>query len=251
MGVKTPRGHPQPQVPTLFISDLHLNAQQPRITEQFLEFLAKRTADAEALYILGDLFEYWAGDDDLDDPLNRTVVDALARISRGCRVYFMHGNRDFLIGAAFAQASGAQLLTDPALLDLHGTPTLLMHGDTLCTDDVRYQVFRKQVRDPAWQSQFLAKPLAERKAMIDDLRKMSEAEKDGKSAAIMDVNVDSVTATLRTHGVPRLIHGHTHRPAHHQHNVDGKQCERWVLPDWYERGGYLRVSAKGCEAIVL
>jgi UDP-2,3-diacylglucosamine hydrolase len=236
-------------VPTLFISDLHLNAQQPRITEQFLDFLATRTADAEALYILGDLFEYWAGDDDLDDELNRTVIGALAQVSRERGVYFMHGNRDFLIGAAFAQASGAQLLADPTLLDLYGAPTLLMHGDLLCTDDVRYQAFRKQVRDPAWQTQFLAKPLAERKATIEALRKMSETEKDGKSAAIMDVNLDSVAATLRAHGAPRLIHGHTHRPAHHQHDVGGKQCERWVLPDWYEHGGYLRVTATGCKAI--
>jgi UDP-2,3-diacylglucosamine hydrolase len=238
-----------PEAPTLFISDLHLNAQQPRITEQFLDFLATKTSGADALYILGDLFEYWAGDDDLGDTLNHAVTAALARFSNGAKLYFMHGNRDFLIGAGFANASGAQLLDDPQLVDLHGTPTLLMHGDTLCTDDARYQAFRKQVRDPAWQAQFLNKPLAQRKAMIDDLRKMSEQEKGGKSAAIMDVNHDAVAAALRAHHYPRMIHGHTHRPARHAHTVDGKNCERWVLPDWGTRGGYLRVSAQGCEAI--
>lgn len=237
---------------TLFVSDLHLNAQQPHLTAQLLQFLKSKTAGASALYILGDLFEYWAGDDDLDDPLNRSVVDALAAFAAKLPLYFMHGNRDFLIGAAFARASGAQLLSDPALIDLHGTPTLLMHGDLLCTDDVRYQAFRKQVRDPAWQQQFLAKPLAQRKAMIEDLRKMSEQEKDAKIAAIMDVNLNAVGTVLRAHGYPRIIHGHTHRPARHLHEVDGHVCERWVLPDWgVGRSGYLRVTAQGYQAITL
>jgi UDP-2,3-diacylglucosamine hydrolase len=236
---------------TLFVSDLHLNAQQPSITAQFVEFLANQTPGADALYILGDLFEYWAGDDDLDDALNREVVAALARASRNMKLYFLHGNRDFLIGAGFADASGAQLLEDPVLVDLYGAPTLLMHGDTLCTDDVRYQAFRKQVRDPDWQAEFRAKPLAQRKAMIEDLRKMSAQEKDTKSAAIMDVNLGAVVTALRTHGYPRLIHGHTHRPAHHSHEVDGKLCERWVLPDWDARAGYLRVSDSRWETVYL
>lgn len=243
------RARGQGVAPCLFISDLHLNAQQPHITAQFLEFLKSKTPGADALYILGDLFEYWAGDDDLDDPLNRGVVDALAALAAKMPLYFMHGNRDFLIGSGFARASGAQLLSDPTLIDLYGAPTLLMHGDLLCTDDVRYQAFRKQVRDPVWQQQFLAKPLAERKAMIEDLRKMSAQEKGGKSAAIMDVNLDTVTAALRAHGYPRLIHGHTHRPARHEHVVDGHACERWVLSDWYGQGDYLRVTARGCERL--
>ncbi len=249
-------GLPDPQASirnpqTLFVSDLHLNSQQPQITKRFLKFLSSKAPSADALYILGDLFEYWAGDDDLDDPLNRRVVDALADVAAQTLLYFMHGNRDFLIGAAFARECGAELVNDPMLIDLYGTPTLLMHGDLLCTDDLRYQDFRKQVRDPAWQQQFLAKPLDERKALIEGLRKMSEEEKGGKSAAIMDVNLETVAATLRTHGYPRLIHGHTHRPAQHTHMVDGKSCERWVLTDWGKRAGYLRVSPAGCESVAL
>lgn len=235
---------------TLLISDLHLNAQQPEITAQFLAFLERVAAHADALYILGDLFEYWAGDDDLGDPLNRTVTAALGRL-RHTKRYFLHGNRDFLIGAKFAEACGVQLLSDTHHIELYGVPTLLLHGDTLCTDDARYQAFRKQVRDANWQAQFLANPLAQRKAMIEDLRKMSEQEKGAKSAAIMDVNLASVENALRAHDYPRMVHGHTHRPARHMHAVDSHQCERWVLPDWGEHSGYLRVTKDGCEAVYL
>ena len=161
----------------------------------------------------------------------------------------MHGNRDFLIGEKFCHAAGVALLHDPTMIELNGTRTLLMHGDTLCTDDVEYQKFRRQVRDPLWQKQFLSQPLAQRKAIIEDLRRRSETEKQTKSMEIMDVTPSSVEATLREHGYPQLIHGHTHRPAKHIHPIDGNVCERWVLRDWYESGGYLRGEGSGIKAI--
>ncbi|MEO1766118.1 UDP-2,3-diacylglucosamine diphosphatase [Thiobacter aerophilum] len=238
-------------MPTLFISDLHLSPERPAITALFERFLTHASNGAEALYILGDLFEYWAGDDDLTDPFNARIVAALARTAGRVRLYVMHGNRDFLLGAAFCHASGAQLLPDPSVVTLHGTPTLLMHGDTLCTDDTDYQRFRAQVRNTRWQTDFLAQPLAVRKAQIAALRAKSETEKAGKPAAIMDVNPQAVAAALHRHATPRLIHGHTHRPGHHTHQVDDMLCERWVLPDWYEQGGYLRCDPSGCSLHVL
>jgi UDP-2,3-diacylglucosamine hydrolase len=239
-------------VASLFISDLHLASERPRIVEQFFGFLSSTAQGAAALYVLGDLFEYWAGDDDMDDPLNRSVSDAFARLAQsGTRVYFMHGNRDVLVGREFAQRSGATLLEDPTLVDLHGTPTLLMHGDTLCTDDVEYQQFRAYAHDPQNQARFLAQPVAARRAQLEGLRKSSESAKQGKTAEIMDVNVEAVDRALRQAGYPRLIHGHTHRPGRHVHRIDGHDCERWVLGDWYETGSYLRCDEKGCSFITL
>jgi UDP-2,3-diacylglucosamine hydrolase len=237
---------------SLFISDLHLCSSRPHITRIFLEFLKNTAPGAEVLYILGDLFEYWAGDDDRDNPEHAPVLRSLSELKKGgVSIYLMHGNRDFLMGKALASACGAELLPDPYPINLYGTPTLLMHGDTLCTDDVDYQKFRAMVRNPAWQSKFLSQSLVQRKQIIEDFRKRSEIEKGKKKAEIMDVNVQTVESTLRNHGYPRLIHGHTHRPARHVHSVDGKNCERWVLTDWYEHGGYLRCDASGCEAINL
>jgi UDP-2,3-diacylglucosamine hydrolase len=235
---------------SLFISDLHLSADRPEVLSAFAKFLVTTAAQAKALYILGDLFEYWAGDDDLDAPFNRQIVSALANLhAGGTALYLMHGNRDFLMGEALASACGAQLLPDPSLVDLHGTPTLLMHGDTLCTDDTAYMAFRAQVREAAWQQHFLAQPLAQRKAQIEQLREQSRLAQRQKTAEIMDVNAESVINTLRQRDYPRLIHGHTHRPALHVHEIDGHRCERWVLPDWYEQGGYLRCDEHGCAAI--
>lgn len=234
---------------TLLISDLHLCPTRPHINQLFERFVQDIAPGAEALYILGDFFEYWAGDDDLADAFHVWVTSLLAALAnKGVHIYIMHGNRDFLMGPPFMQAAHASFITDPALIDLYGTSTLLMHGDTLCTDDVEYQKFRLMVRAPQYQQAVLAKPLAERKAMIEALRKKSEEEKAYKSEAIMDVNADAVAQALRAHHYPRLIHGHTHRPGRHAHEVDGKLCERWVLPDWYESGGYLRCDANGCEA---
>lgn len=233
---------------SLFISDLHLCPTRPRITELFQHFLRDTAPQAGALYILGDLFEYWAGDDDLGDPFNARIAQALRQASqRGVRIHIMHGNRDFLLGNLFMTDCCATLLPDPMLTDLHGTPTLLMHGDTLCTDDRDYQNFRAMVRDPQWQAGFLAKPLTARKAQIEELRRKSETEKSLKAADIMDANPQAIASALRAHRYPRLIHGHTHRPARHEHRLDGMLCERWVLPDWYETGGYLRCDAAGCK----
>ncbi|MDP2828363.1 MAG: UDP-2,3-diacylglucosamine diphosphatase [Sulfuricellaceae bacterium] len=237
---------------SLLISDLHLSADRPDILAAFARFTTTTARGADALYILGDLFEYWAGDDDIDDPFHQKVVQSLAELhTSGVAIYLLHGNRDFLMGDSLAEAGGLKLLSDPCLIDLHGTPTLLMHGDTLCTDDTAYIAFRTQVRDPAWQQAFLSRSLAQRKAQIEQLRIQSQLAQQSKPAEIMDTNIDSVENTLRQYSYPRLIHGHTHHPATHRHAVDGHICERWVLPDWYDQGGYLRCDAQGCTAVNL
>jgi UDP-2,3-diacylglucosamine hydrolase len=236
---------------SIFVSDLHLAPSRPAISRIFFAFLKGPAAQAEALYILGDLFDYWAGDDDVD-PFNAPILSALRGLAdRGVALHLMHGNRDFLIGKVFATASRARLLRDPALIDLYGTPTLLLHGDTLCTDDVKYQEFRAKVRNPGYQQNFLAQTLASRKGIIAGLRAENAEEKELKSEIIMDVATAAVEAVLREHGYPRMIHGHTHRPALHEHVVDGHRCERWVLADWYTRGSYLRCDAAGCSVIEL
>jgi len=238
---------------SLFVSDLHLAADTPAVTARFLAFLRDIAPQADALYLLGDLFEAWVGDDDLASPPHAAVAAALKALGEtGVRIFVLHGNRDFLLGPGFSAASGATLLDEPAIIDLCGTHTLLLHGDSLCTDDVTYQQFRAQMRDPAWQQALLMRPLNERRQLVRQLRAQSEMAKDGKTMAIMDVNPDAVTNTLRASGCTRLIHGHTHRPSHHALEVDGRHCERWVLTDWDGvRGGYLRCSATGCEAIAL
>jgi UDP-2,3-diacylglucosamine hydrolase len=237
---------------TAFISDLHLAAERPAIVDQFFDFVSGAARQADALYVLGDLFEYWAGDDDMEDRLNGGVADAFAALhASGTGVYFLHGNRDFLVGDAFVRRAQATLLSDPALIDLYGTPTLLMHGDTLCTDDVEYQKFRLYARNAQNQARFLAQPLGARRAQLRGLRAESEAAKQGKSAEIMDVNQQAVENALRTAGYARLIHGHTHRPARHVHEIDGRTCERWVLGDWYTDGSYLHCSEEGCRSVML
>jgi UDP-2,3-diacylglucosamine hydrolase len=237
---------------TLFISDLHLATDRPRILDQFHAFLESTARGADALYVLGDLFEEWLGDDNGEDPLNARVASAFARLAGGgTPVYFMHGNRDVLVGQEFAKRAGAKLLADPSLVDLYGTPTLLMHGDTLCTDDVKYLTWRAYAHDAANQARFLGQPLAARRAEMEALQARNRAEKLGKTAEIMDVNVGTVEEVLREHGYPRLIHGHTHRPARHVHTVDGRECERYVLADWYENGSYLACDAAGCVSVTL
>ena len=236
---------------SIFVSDLHLCPTRPAINQTFFGFLRGPAAQAEALYILGDLFEYWAGDDD-DDPFNASILSALHALSdSGVALYLMHGNRDFLIGERFTAACGAKLLPDPTLIDLYGTRTLLMHGDTLCTDDVRYLEFRAKVRGPQWQHQFLAQTLDQRQQIIAGLRSENAAEKTLKTEEIMDATPAGIETALRAHGYPRMIHGHTHRPALHQHVVDGRRCERWVLADWYANGSYLTCNAAGCRVIKL
>jgi UDP-2,3-diacylglucosamine hydrolase len=233
-------------VPALFISDLHLTEERPEANERFIGFLEEKARAAEALYILGDFFEYWIGDDDLAQPFNAVIAGLLRDLSgRGVRVSLMHGNRDFLIGERFCAATGAELLPDPTIHEIEGVKTLLMHGDTLCTDDLEYQTWRRKARDPAFQAAFLAKSLPERRSAILQMREKSKEVVQGKSAEIMDVNDGAVREALRRHGVRRLIHGHTHRPGRHAVELDGHQCERWVLPDWYGRGGYLELGKRG------
>lgn len=237
----------------VFVSDLHLSDTRPALTQLFLQFLAEVAPAAETLYVLGDLFEFWIGDDAIEAPLSACVSAALRRVADGnTRVRFMHGNRDFLVGEGFATAAGAQLLPDPTLVDLYGTRTLLLHGDTLCTDDKAYQAFRARVRNPEVQRQFLALPMAARWAQVGQVRSESEVQKHDKPPEIMDVTATAVDDAVRAAGYPpRLIHGHTHRPACHEHVIDGHACERWVLSDWYERGEYLRVDADGVDRIAV
>jgi UDP-2,3-diacylglucosamine hydrolase len=241
---------------TLFVSDLHLDAARPRITGLFLHFLRDEAVHAEALYILGDLFEAWVGDDAQGEPA-ASVRTALRELTaRGVPVYFQRGNRDFLAGSRFAADTGATLLPDPAVVMLYGEPTLLMHGDLLCTGDTAYQAFRAQVRAPAWQAQFLAQPLAAREAFAAKARAASrEHQKDvgsgGAMDAITDVEPETVASTLARYGVRRLIHGHTHRPAIHALDAGGRAARRIVLGDWYEQGSVLRVDADGIELSTL
>lgn len=229
----------------LFISDLHLSPQErPAIVEQFLQFL--ETADAQELYILGDFFEYWIGDDALGEAHWQPVIQGLKAISaRGVAVHVMHGNRDFLLGEGFAAATGCRLLADPAIIDLYGTPTLLVHGDTLCTDDVEYQQVRKQVRRPEWIQAFLAKSAIERNALVRNYREQSRQVVSSKAPEIMDVNPQTVMKVMRVHQVRHLIHGHTHRPGRHEFLLEGVPAVRMVLGDWYEQGSVLRCDKRG------
>jgi UDP-2,3-diacylglucosamine hydrolase len=228
----------------LFISDLHLAPQAPGVTRIFLDFLGGRARDAEQLFILGDLFDVWPGDDCIDDQgddFYRTIVGALRALSdSGVGLSLMHGNRDFLIGGEFAQRSGARPLPDPYVLSLPDWQFVLSHGDLLCTDDTDYQAFRAEVRDPVWRVAFLNKPLAERRAIAVALRQQSEKskrEKQQRAQYMMDLNPGDTDDFLRHHGYATFIHGHTHLPGAHDHLVDGIHVERWVLSDWHEDRG--------------
>lgn len=230
---------------TLLVSDLHLDASRPGITRLFLDFLAGEARQAQALYVLGDLFEAWLGDDDPGEP-GASVCDALKALADGgVPVFLMRGNRDFLFGPGIAARCGATLLPDPCVVDLHGRPTLLMHGDLLCSDDVGYQAFRRQVRDPAWQATFLAQPLEARQAFAARARAASREHQSGMAEAITDTNAAAVAEVMSRHGVDRLVHGHTHRPAIHALTVEGRPATRVVLGDWYDQGSVLRVDADG------
>lgn len=233
-----------------FVSDLHLHSERPDLTGRFFAFLQETgRAGVEALFILGDLFEYWIGDDDLDDAFNRSVADRLcALVDGGTRVFFIAGNRDFLLGPRFASETGVELLDDGSKVGAGGTATLLMHGDTLCTDDLPYQEFRRLVRSDTWQQQFLARSLEERRAEVARLRLRSAAAMQAKTAAIMDVNAAAVQEAFDTSGCQRLIHGHTHRPGHHTVGDN----ERWVLSDWNSgRGDAIEINGKGVRRLEL
>ncbi|MEX0709164.1 MAG: UDP-2,3-diacylglucosamine diphosphatase [Woeseia sp.] len=230
---------------TLFISDLHLDASRPDIGAQFLHFLRTEAVTADALYILGDLFESWIGDDDPNAhfaTIKRALRDVVAH---DVPVYFMHGNRDFLVGDGFAADTGAQLLGDPLVRDIHGRRVLLSHGDAYCTDDTQYQAVRRMTRDPAWQAAMLAKPLAERQAIAAQARADSAAHGSTLDERISDVNPDAIQSVMREHGVDLMLHGHTHRPAVHSFELDGKPARRIVLGDWYEQGSVVRWDDNG------
>ena len=231
---------------TLFISDLHLCDQRPAITRLFLDFLAGEARAADALYILGDLFEFWVGDDATGENEFRRVIDGLAGLTRaGVPLHMMYGNRDFLMRKRFEEVTGGRLILDPLRIELYGEPTLLMHGDLLCTADTDYMKFRAMVRDPAWQGDFLAKSLAERNGIFNNYREISKATTTKKPPEIMDVAQSAVENVMRRHNVRRLIHGHTHRPGEHVFTLDGATARRMVLGAWYEQGSVLRVDAKG------
>lgn len=229
----------------LFISDLHLDPARPEAIELFLDFLKKRAAQAAALYILGDLFEYWVGDDDDREGL-KPVLEGLRQLGeQGVPAFFMAGNRDFLIGDDFGKITGCTFLEDTHLIELQGQQTLLMHGDTLCTDDRAYQQLRQMLRNPDWQRQFLALPLSERRRQAEALRVESQTATQEKAESIMDVSPETVDSYFRNHQVSLMIHGHTHRPGQHRLAVDGQDCTRIVLGDWYQQGSVLSASSNG------
>ena len=227
---------------TLFISDLHLEESRPDITRAFLAFLEQKAAGATRLYILGDFFEAWIGDDERT-PLQEKVAAALRNVSGGgTEIFLMHGNRDFLIGANFCDRAGAALLEDPSVIDLYDTPTLLMHGDSLCTADEEYQKFRVNMRNPQWQKMILQRPLKDRQQMARQLREISMAKNQDKEEFIMDVTPGEVVREMEAHGVQRMIHGHTHRPAEHALTANGQPAKRIVLGDWAENVWWLEVT---------
>ena len=237
----TPLRFDTARAPVLFIADLHLDPQRPAAIQAFRHFVETRAPSAAALFILGDLFEAWIGDDarPADDP----VAPALAALSaKGTPIYFLAGNRDFLIGPAFCQAAGITMLAEPTWVEIDDEAVLLEHGDALCTDDTAYQAFRAQVRDPEWQAGFLAQPIARRLEQARDLRQRSGEAMAGKPAAIMDVNAAAVRDRLETWGVRTLIHGHTHRPAIHHLDLGDGAGRRIVLGDWFEQGSVLRID---------
>jgi UDP-2,3-diacylglucosamine hydrolase len=236
---------------SLFASDLHLDSEAPWAIDAFLAFLDGPARSAEALYLLGDLFEVWVGDDD-DNADNVRACEGLARLTAsGVAVYALHGNRDFLLGEGFARRTGVKLLPDPVLIDLYGTPTLLSHGDVFCTEDFSYQELRSIVRKPGWQRRFLSLSLAARRDLASAARAGSKAHTQRTVPTIMDVNPEAVSRAMRATGARRLIHGHTHRPAVHPFVVDGVSAERVVLAPWYEAASCVGVSAAGVREIPL
>lgn len=232
---------------TLFISDLHLDEKRPAISRAFFQFLEHRAKNAATLYILGDFFESWIGDDDQSKLIEETR-HALRELSdNGTDIAIMHGNRDFLLGEDFCRSIGATLLSDPTIIDLDGKKTLLMHGDSLCTTDSEYIQFRAMARSAAWQQEVLAKPLAERRVLAQQLRMASKEANSNKAEDIMDVTPGEVIRVMQQHGCTQLIHGHTHRPARHPLIIDGKTAERIVLGDWDKQGWYIQVDDSGLQ----
>jgi UDP-2,3-diacylglucosamine hydrolase len=236
---------------TLFASDLHLDSESPWAIDAFLAFLDGTARSAEALYLLGDLFEVWVGDDDDSPDHARTCAGLKALTDSGVAVYVIHGNRDFLLGDGFALRTGVKLLPDPVLVDLYGVPTLLSHGDVFCTEDPSYQQLRSIVRRPGFQQRFLALPLEARRTLASAARAGSKAHTERTIPTIMDVNPEAVIRAFRTTGARRLVHGHTHRPAIHPGVVDGTNTERVVLAPWYEAASCVSIGPEGVREIPL
>ncbi|UZE94675.1 UDP-2,3-diacylglucosamine diphosphatase [Alkalimarinus alittae] len=235
---------------TLFISDLHLEEKRPEIIEAFFNFLDTKAQGIDALYILGDFFEAWIGDDE-NTPLQLSVKQKLKAVSEsGTQLFLMHGNRDFLMGPLFCEETGAQLLEDPSVVNLYGQDILLMHGDSLCTHDLEYMKFRKNMRDEQWQTLFLKRSLPERQLVAQQLRTISQAKNKGKAQEIMDVTPSEVVSSLKKHGVDILIHGHTHRPAVHKFEIDSKAAKRIVLGDWDKYVWYIEANDSGKIALI-
>lgn len=241
----------RPDPVALFVSDVHLQAESPRTSETFFSFLRQRAIKAQQLYLLGDLFESWAGDDDIATPYNKQVADKIKEVSdAGVAIFWIGGNRDFLVGQDFANAIGATLLPDPFVATIAGQQITLAHGDAQCTDDVAYIAFRAQIRAPEWQQQFLAMSLAQRKAVIEGLRNGSREAQRAKSYDIMDVNAAAIQSLFESSGTSTMIHGHTHRPARHEYRENGNSRIRYVLPDWDcdiepLRGGWIELGTDG------
>ncbi len=232
---------------TLFISDLHLEIDRPDIGEQFFAFMENEAPAADALYILGDLFDAWVGDDDPNPHFAEVKAAIRKLVDSGVPVYFMHGNRDFMIGEDFAAAAGVTLLPDPTPVELYGQTVLLAHGDAYCTDDTEYQQMRAMVRNPDWQAMMLAKPVEDRLAIARAAREQSMARNAGLADDIMDVNQGAIESALRDAGVSTMLHGHTHRPAVHEFELDGSNATRIVLGDWYDQGSVVRWDESGFE----
>ena len=230
---------------TLFVSDLHLEAERPDIGNQFVQFLKTDAMEADDLYILGDLFEAWVGDDDPNAHYAKIKMAIRKVVDKGIPVYFMHGNRDFMIGRQFANDTGVEILKDPYPISMYGQKALLSHGDAMCLDDVQYQRVRAMVRNPDWQASMLAKPLKERLRIAEDARRQSLERTQNLSMNIMDVNPDEVTRVIREYGVDVLVHGHTHRPDVHTVNLGNRKAKRIVLGDWYQQGSVLRWNLQG------
>jgi UDP-2,3-diacylglucosamine hydrolase len=241
----------QPETVALFVSDVHLQESMPRTTQAFLDFLQNHGSRTRELYLLGDLFEYWAGDDDLETPYVRQMADALHQLSNaGVALFWLGGNRDFLVSQGFAKATGATLLEEPYVTTIGGNRLVLVHGDAQCTDDVSYMAFRAQVRQPKWQQEFLSMPLAKRKAIIAGMRDQSRAAQREKSYEIMDVNEQAISDLFDSTGTELMIHGHTHRPACHTYAAPAGERLRYVLPDWdcdtdVPRGGWIAITDGG------
>lgn len=234
---------------SLLVSDLHLDAERPQHLAALKRLLADHAGQCDTLYVLGDLFETWIGDDD-DSAFNLDAVAAFRAFSdKGSQLFFLHGNRDFLLGPQFAAQTGGTLLDEGTVVDLYGTPVLLMHGDSLCTLDEKYMAFRAQVRDPAWQADMLAKPLEQRRMIAQVLRMQSQQNNANKAENIMDVTPAEVVRTMDAAGVAELIHGHTHRPAVHEVRLTRGTGRRWVLGDWNDTGWLIRADATGQLAL--